>query len=385
MKRRLRAAGLTVLPVVLVLTACGAEPPTAASGADTAGSAASDWDAVYEAIEGQTGEQRTQALVDLAQEDGGIVRNYSSMNGEEGVALTEAFTEKYDIQVDFYRASAQSIIQRVVQETDAGYDNGADVIASNGTELVVFDREGILEPMQNSPVFAEYPDEAIENDGAWAWTYVNYYTPVWNTELVAADEAPTTWMETLTNFGGGRCALEAKSYDWLATLTKYLMETEGMTEEEALKVIKQAASGCEAAISGNSLVTNLVASGEYDLVLGSYHISARQRQADGAPVEWFPSGSTLFARPNGVGVSATAPNPAGALLFAEFMLSAEGAGIIAEFGRTVANPDVEVGAIPEGYEIYPVDLESVIDDLDKWQGIYDELNALTDGGCVEGC
>ena len=145
------------------------------------------------------------------------------------------------------------------------------------------------------------------------------------------------------------------------------------------------ASGCGAAIAGNSLVTNLVASGEYDIVLGSYHISARQRQADGAPVEWFAPPATLFARPNGVGVSATAPNPAAALLFAEFMLGAEGAGIIAKFGRTVAHPAVSEGAIPSGYEIYPVDLEAIIDEADKWQGLHDELNGLTAGGCVEGC
>jgi iron(III) transport system substrate-binding protein len=378
-----RGARLVIGSLVLVLAACTA-PPTAGGG-PAPGTTGSSWAEVYDAIDGVTGEARTEKLVELAKADGGVVRNYSSMNGDEGAALTDAFTQKYGIQVDFYRASAQAIIQRVTEEVRAGYDNGADVIASNGTELVVFDREGILEPMRDSPVVAEYPPEAVERGGAWVWSYVNYYTPVWNTTLVDASEAPRDWMQALTAFGNGRCALEAKSYDWLATMVRYLGETQGMSEDQALQTVRQAASGCRAAIAGNSLVTNLVASGEYDIVVGSYHISARQRQADGAPVEWFAPPATLFARPNGVGVSATAPNPAAALLFAEFVLSAEGAGVIASFGRTVAHPAVSEGAIDPGYEIYPVDLDAIIDDADKWQRLYDELNGLTTGGCVEGC
>lgn len=383
MRLKLRGAGLVVLPLALALAACGA-PPTAGGGSET-GAAASGWNEVYDAIDGLTGEARTQKLVELAKADGGVVRNYSSMNGDEGGALTDAFTKKYDIRVDFYRASAQGIIQRVTEEVRAGYANGADVIASNGTEMIQFDRQGILEPMRDSPVLAEYPPEAVEHDGAWAWTYVNYYTPVWNTNLVSPSEAPKDWMQVLTNFGNGRCVLEAKSYDWLAAMVGYLGKTQGMSEDQAIQTVKKAASGCKAAISGNSLVTNMVASGEYDIVLASYHINARQGKTDGAPMDWFAPPATLFARPNGVAVSATAPNPAGALLFAEFMLSDEGAGVIAKYDRTVANPNVSEGALDPGYEVYPIDLESVIDEADKWQSLYQELDGLTAGGCVEGC
>ncbi|MPZ88004.1 MAG: extracellular solute-binding protein, partial [Nitriliruptorales bacterium] len=307
-----RARGLVVLLVLgLVVAACGAEPPTAGDDAAEAeaddaaaadGAAATGWDDVYSAVEDLEGEERTDRLIDLAQEAGGVVRFYSTMNGEEGFALIDAFTEATGVDVEFYRASARNVTQRVVQEYEAGFENSADVISANGTDMVVLDGEGVLAEF-NSPAHDEYPELALESDGRWVWTYVNYYTPVWNTELVSADEAPDTWMEALTNFGDGRCVLEAKSYDWLASLIPYLQEEEGLSEDEAIDLVRTAASGCVGAVSGNSLVTNLVASGEYDIVLGSYHISARHRQADGAPVEWFDPPATIFGRANGVGVN----------------------------------------------------------------------------------
>jgi len=304
------------------------------------------------------------------------------MNGEEGNALLDAFTEKYDMPVDFYRAPARQVAQRTIQEHAAGYGNSADVISANGTEMVILDREGTLAEF-DSPVKEEYPEFAVEGDGRWLWHYVNYYTPVWNTDLVSPEEAPQDWMDVLTNFGGGRCVLESKAYGWLATLIPHLMESEGFTEEEAIDVVRDAAAGCAAAVPGNTVVTTLVAAGQYDIVLAAYHISARQRQDEGAPIEWIDPPAAVFGQANGFGLNTIAPNPAGGLLFAEFALSQEGAEVIAEFGRTVAHPEVETGSIDPGYEVVPVPLESVIDEAERWQALYDELNGLTSSGVIE--
>lgn len=397
MGRRLHV--LAAMCSMLMLAACGgAEPITAGGGTDqtpgapgdsTAAAAdgtetapATGWDQLYAEIDGLEGEERTNRLVELAQEAGGVIQWYGTMNGEEGIALVDAFTERYGLAVDFYRAPARQVAQRTIQEHAAGYANSADVISANGTEMVILDREGVLAEFQ-SPLKGEYPEHAIEGDGRWVWHYVNYYTPVWNTDLVSPEEQPQDWMDVLTDFGGGRCALESKAYGWLATLIPHLMETQGFTEDEAIDVVRNAAAGCAAAVSGNTVVTTLVAAGQYDIVLAAYHISARQRQDEGAPIAWIEPPAAVFGQPNGFGLNAIAPNPAGGLLFAEYALGQEGAEVIAEFGRTVAHPDVELGSIDPAYEVVPVPLESVIDEADRWQTLYDELNALTSSGVVE--
>lgn len=389
---RLRSL-IGMLAIGLVLGACGEGPPTTTGGdADDRESAATDdaatddeeaatgWDEVYAEIAGLEGQERTDRLVELAEDAGGVIRFYSTMNGDEGFALVDAFNETYGLEVDFYRASARNVAQRTVQEYNAGYDNSADVISASGTEMVILDREGVFAEF-NSPVHDEYPEIAVESDGQWVWVYATYFTPVWNTELVSPDEEPETWMDVLTNFGG-RCVFESKAHEWLASLIPHLMQEEGLSEDEATDLVRDAAEGCIAAVSGQSLVTNLVASGEYDISFVTSHHSVRRLMDDGAPVAWFDPPAVVFGSANGVSPNALAPNPAGGLLFAEFMLSPEGGQIIAEFGRSAAHPDVELGAIDPGYTVISADLEGVIDEAEHWEGLYEELNTLA-GGVIE--
>lgn len=56
--------------------------------------------------------------------------------------LIEAFEDSTGIDVNLYRASASTVLQRTFQESEAGFEGGADVLAINGPEMTILDAEG---------------------------------------------------------------------------------------------------------------------------------------------------------------------------------------------------------------------------------------------------
>jgi iron(III) transport system substrate-binding protein len=71
---------------------------------------------------------------------------------------------------------------------------------------------------------------------------------------------------------------------------------------------------------GNSVLANMVVSGEVPLALAVYGHMIDEAKAQGAPVDWFAL-EPLVARVNGVGVSRKPPHPQAALLFYEYLLT----------------------------------------------------------------
>src|SRR6266705_2382734 len=70
---------------------------------------------------------------------------------------------------------------------------------------------------------------------------------------------------------------------------------------------------------GNSVLANMVVSGEVPLALAVYSHMIEQVKQQGAPVDWFAI-DPMIARSNGVGVSRKPPHPNAALLFYEYAI-----------------------------------------------------------------
>src|SRR5688572_3856985 len=106
--------------------------------------------------------------------------------------------------------------------------------------MVYLDREGLFAPI-NTPVTDDIPEQGVHE--TWAWTYIDLFTPAWNTDLISPAEDPKTWEDVLTKYEG-QMLMEIGDVDWFATIVKgYFMEKRGMTEEEALDLFREAARG----------------------------------------------------------------------------------------------------------------------------------------------
>lgn len=383
--RRTLVAGLAT--TLLVATAC-ASPPTAGdgdgdaeTGAEATGGEGTDAaedgggdtggrvEEILAELEGMEGEERRSRLVELAAEEGELSL-YTSMNGDIVQGVADAFEEEYDIGVGVYRASSESVLQRLLQENDAGYA-GADVAETNGTEMYALSQAGALRAVdvpaeENLAEGAEFED--------WTATRFNFFAGAWNTQQVAEGEAPTTWEDFADPTWDGRLAVELGDSDWYMGLSDYWTE-QGKSEEEIQQLFTDIAEGA-VAVSGHTLITELLTAGEFAASTSNYSYIVQSQVDEGAPIAWEPPVEPVIARPNGVGILKNPAHPAAALLFFEWVLS-DGQDVLAENAIDASRKDL----LSTGDSVVAtIDLAKYTENAEQLEKEYEELMRLAEQG-----
>ena len=368
-------------PVVLVaafaatalLAACGGSPtasPAPASGEAAPAESnelADSAQAVYDQINGLSGQERTDELVRLAEEEGELNVYTSNSDMDD---LVDAFGDLYDIDVNVYRANSESVLQRILQEDAADY-YGADVLETNALELGVASQEGLLYPYESE--LRDSVREAGRQSEDWTATRFNSFVVGWNTDLVPAGEEPKTFEELAEPKWAGRISMEVGDVDWFTALHDYYVEEQGWTEEEYVDLMTRMAANAKIA-KGHTVQGELLSAGQFDVAVSSYSHTIDKASGDGAPVAWRPENGEpvqpIVVRPNGVGLVRTATNPAAAMLFVDFELSG-GQEVFAEKFRIGS---IEGGEDPlEGLEVFPVPEDKLLEDPTTWNTLYEEI------------
>lgn len=313
-----------------------------------------------------SGEERTEALLEAAQE-AGTVHVYTSNTDLE--AVEKAFTEKYGVKVESYRGNSETVLQKVSTESQAG-SLQADVIETNAGGLSALDEQGILYPYESEYRDALRPD--AQGDG-WSGDRFEVFTVGWNTNEVAPGEEPVSFEDLADPKWKGRISMEMGDVDWYATLREYFVD-DGMSEEEADGLFNRIAANSHVE-KGHTTQTDFLVAGKYEVLVSAYTHALDKGQDDGQPVAWQDASGVavepLIVRASGVAPSATAKNPAGALLFIDFLLSEEGQEIIASSHRLTGLPLDD--DMLEGREFIAVDDSLMRTDGDEWSERYDEL------------
>ena len=112
-------------------------------------------------------------------------RSDTSLSGGVVQDIVDAFTDATDVDVALYRASNETVEQRILEEADADF-HGADVVDTSGQSLLVLDEKKLV---------ADYPfDPAPLIDGAvhdgWAATRLQRFVVAWNTKNA---KRPASW------------------------------------------------------------------------------------------------------------------------------------------------------------------------------------------------
>jgi iron(III) transport system substrate-binding protein len=387
-KARVGARSLALLAAVAALgvAGCGGSPTSEepdGGGGGSGGAAARQAEgmkrlqAVYDQVRDLEPAQRREKLIALAEKEQGKFSVYGSTNLDEAEPIISAFEDLSGLEPEVYRASSSDLLQRILQESQANFRKGADVVYTNGPELQVLDDRKLLLKLE-TPFKDDVVQETIVSDN-WVPIYLNAFTAAWNTKAVAPDKAPKTWEEVLSGFQG-KLAMEVGDWDWFATLvTQYFMK-QGMSEQDAVALFQKAASGARM-VDGHTLMTELLAAGEFDAAASVYKHRAAQLKGDGAPVEWEPAVEPIVIRPNGIGIYADTDAPATALLFVDFMLT-DVQKMLVDFDRTPASTAVPGGGVPKKYKVLVSDLRTLNDQREKWEGLYEEI-ARRSGKVIE--
>ncbi len=365
-KSRTVARAALAAGTVLVLAACGGSPTSpSAGGGDNADSGPTKAEEVYEEIGGLSGQERRDRLVELAAEENGL-NLYTSMNADILDSVSEAFTDEFDIDVNVYRAGSETVLQRILQEQDAGFP-GNDVVETNGSELGALQKEGVMAQCVAQELIDQVP-EAGQSE-AWTSTRFNLFAPSWNTNIISGDMVPTSWEDLADPKYDGQLALELGDYDWYLGLTDLWLE-EGKSQEEIDQLFADMVDGA-VVVKGHTVMAELMSAGQFGVAASNYTYIVEAAKTAGAPVETQPYVSPVIARPNGGSCMKNAENPATAMLFMDWLLE-EGQQVIADLELT---PAIAEGDALGGAELVAVDSERLLEQGDEWSAKYDELLA----------
>jgi len=142
-----------------------------------------------------------------------------------------------------------------------------------------------------------------------------------------------------------------------------------MTEAEAKELIGRIAANATQ-VTGNVVQANFLASGEFGLSTSVYSHLVDELIATGAPISHTPAVEPVLMVPVGPGLVCTAQNPAGALLFIEWMLT-DAQELLLEDFRVPTRASMQAGDL-QSVETFAVDVEKLVAERDKWEQGYEE-------------
>ena len=340
MKNLLRKSLLGLLPLVLAATqhtAMAADPVNIAT---------------YQ------GADRNAKLVEAAQKEGelSVYHVYPALT-----TVAAAFTKKYNIKVKMWRASSETVLQRIATEA-RGNRFEVDIVQNNAPENEAAYREKLLQEVR-SPYQQDLIPQALPAHFEWAGITLDVWTAAYNTNKVKKEELPKTYQDLLDPKWKGRLGIEAGNHAWFGTLMGEL------GEEQGVKLFNNIiATNGMSVRKGHSLLTTLVASGEVPLALTVYSWNPEALKEKGAPIESLAL-QPVIAQPSTIAMLKKSPHPNAAVLFYDFLLS-DGQKLLADAKFIPASTKIDnpFTNVPLKF----VDPGKALDMQEKWLKLYDE-------------
>ncbi len=297
--------------------------------------------------------ERSRVLLEQAKKEGGL-DFYTVVELGVSKAVAAGFEKKYGLRVNLNRADSERLMTRFVTEVRAG-KNQADIMENDAPELTWLGSQGFLEAV-SSPQLDRYPKHITGPDKLWFGSRYTFYVLGYNSRLVSPADLPRRYEDLLSRKWKGKMMIEAQDVDWFATLWNY------WGERKASEYFKRLGEQELLVRNGHTNITQLLSAGEFPLAITVYNHQVEKLKRGGASIDWFAL-EPVVTRLGGVAVVRNAPHPAAALLYFDFIFSAEGQTILRKAGRSPTDP--QVGSDPkrlsEGFKFIMVDSRNLAD------------------------
>jgi iron(III) transport system substrate-binding protein len=365
----MRLVPISALAVItLVLSGCGGSVTAGGGSAAGDGARAAANAKVYERLGALTGPQRrTQMIADAKKE--GQLTLYTSMTDDVVGPVVKTFTQQTGVKVNVFRGGSETVLQRVLQESDAR-KIGNDVIETNFLEMATTAKRGLL---------AKFRGPALENVDKtgrfddWTATRFNIMLPAWNTKLIKPGDEPRSWEDLASPRFKGKLTMEISDNDWYENVTKYWL-SHGKTQAQADQLWQQIKANAKAA-KGHTVMGQLLSAGQTGVDSMNYSYLVQKDIDAGAPVSYRSADGVAhtpaFPRPNGVGLMKDAQHPAAAMLFYDWLLT-DGQKALVDNGLS---PSTKVPGDDslKGITLVPYDVAGLSADEKAWTDKYDAL------------
>ncbi len=281
-----------------------------------------------------------QDLVDLARREGTVVW-YTSVAVGVAEVVAKAFEGRYHIKVDVVRLGSQRVLTRVLQENKAGVNN-VDVIHTSDTgHFLLFKQQGLLMPYkpEGTEDFPRWFRIDPEGDTYFVWRS-SLCTPVYNTRVVKAEDAPAGWLDLLAPKWKGKLVMGHPGYSGIImTCVVALVNLYGWEYFEKLKandvMIRQSANDPPVVVS----------SGERPVAANGaeYHAYSLRKRGNPLAIVYPKDGIPFVESPSAI--ARLAPHPNAAKLFTNFIFSRGVQQLLVdETGLYVPHPGVKYPA-----------------------------------------
>ena len=308
------------------------------------------------------GPDRVDKALAAAKKEGGFSL-YTSFAEKDLPPLITAFEKRYGIKVKVWRSASEKVLQRAVVETSAGRHD-FDAVHTSALEMEALYRENILQPV--APAHGvELLAGAVRPHRGWTATYLSFWVQAYNTNLVRREDLPRTYQDLLDPRWKGKLGIEARVPEWYATIVM------DMGEEKGLRFFRELVAKNGISVrGGHTLLNNLVIAGDVPLALTMYQYITEGAKRKGAPVDWFVL-EPVVGRMSGIGIARNAPHPNAALLFCEFMLSAEAQKLLLRLDYVPTLAGLPSPLANRRFQL--VDPAVALDHRDKWDTSFQEV------------
>jgi len=305
---------------------------------------------------------RAEKILEAATKEGTLTL-YTAFRPQDLPLIIAPFEAKYGIKVKAWRSGSNNVTQRVVREA-AGKRPEVDVIMMPASEMEAVYREKLLQPI-TSPLTKDLIPIAVPSHKHWATVFMNVTVHSYNTQLIKKEDLPKSFNDLLDPKWKGKLGIESKAEEWYSKVISV------MGEEKGLKYFRElvAKNGMSARL-GASLLHNLVIAGEVPMALTVYIDLPEKDKRAGKPVDWFAL-DPVVAQGFNVSIAQKAQHPHAALLFYDYMLSAETQKLLASLHYYPANTKI-TNPYPN-MKIEVIDPVITMDTFGKWTKSFDDV------------
>jgi iron(III) transport system substrate-binding protein len=283
---------------------------------------------------GQT--ERQAALVREAKNERSVVW-YAPMNREDLRQFTSAFEAEYPfLKVEILTGGPQSLLNRILTEHRAGRFN-YDILNIRSSALYTLKKANAI-GRHDSPYRRGLRAGFYDKDGYFNGIWASLMVYLFNSKQVDRAQAPKSIADLLQPKWKGKMGMDQDADDWLAAVLEYYGDEKG-------KQIARSLAAQQLNIrKGRTLVSQLVAAGEFPLQIDAHHHEAVSLRKAGAPIDYvFPEPFVPVKSVSSLAISSQPPHSHAAALLVDFMLSKKGQEIAFKQRRWPALKELATG------------------------------------------
>ena len=295
------------------------------------------------ALNAKPAEERQKVLIENARKEGNV-NFYAATNMRDTQEIVAGFNKFYPfVKVGITSLGGPGVLNKVTTEERAGVAL-ADVVTMTGGYVPELIEKKML-AKYCSPMVPFVRKGFVDAEGYWPGVYAIGYTIIYNNKRVSQKEAPKRYEDLLQPRWKNNLLMDAEAHDLLAGLIDL------WGESKATGFLRQIAQDQKVTFARQShtFMTQLVATGEHDVIVDGYVHNAVALKEKGAPIDYVMMNPTIVRPPSIIAILARAPHPYASALFLDYHLSKEASEIMVKSqGRWAPRKDVPWTVEPQG-------------------------------------